>query len=353
MTSDFPRRTDPPVIDVHAHVCPPRVIDTVRADPWSYGVRVVDFESAPPSLVIAGQSSRAVFTEMTDVHGGRRTMMDAQGVSSEVISVWPDLLGYHLDPASGEAWARLLNDEVAADAVRNTHFAGWFATLPLQDVDAALREIHRAKDAGAVGIVLGTNVQGNYLDAPRYDPIWRAAVDLGLPVLLHPIEPAIHRDAARYNLRALVGYVAESTTAVAALILGGVFDRVPKLQVIVVHGGGALPYQIGRLDRGHEILRATGATCDNAPSTYLDALYFDTVLFDTDALRYLLDRVGDGRVLLGSDTPFSVGAPDPLTVLGDLDPATVQRITQDNARGLFPGLSLAETSVSGIEEAAG
>jgi aminocarboxymuconate-semialdehyde decarboxylase len=151
------------------------------------------------------------------------------------------------------------------------------------------------------------NALGRPLGDPAFDPIWKAAAELGVPIVLHPFLLEAVERFGRHYLHNLVGYPFETTLAAASLIFGGTLDRFPTLDVVLVHGGGFLPYHIGRFDRGH-VTRAE-ARADGAalPSAYLRRFHYDTLVQFPQALAYLVKVVGEDRVLLGSDHPFWLG----------------------------------------------
>jgi len=134
-----------------------------------------------------------------------------------------------------------------------------------------------------------------------------------VPVIVHPADLAVPPRLRRLFLHILVGNPSETTVAAAALLLGGVFDRFPQLRVLLVHGGGCVPYQFGRIDRG----RVAAPPVARGPvrkslDQYAGNLYYDTVLHDDEALNYLIRRVGANHVALGSDYPFPLRDADPV-----------------------------------------
>jgi aminocarboxymuconate-semialdehyde decarboxylase len=185
---------------------------------------------------------------------------------------------------------------------------------------------------------VATNVEGRNLGEVAMDEYWAAAVALDVPVFLHPAQPAPLPRTSRFALNQIVQYTYDTTLALGSLISGGVLDRHPRLRLIVSHGGGALPYLIGRFDLMHERAdRAQGIAAAAKPSAYLRRLWYDTILHDTQALRYLASRVQVDRLVLGSDDSFPPADRDPLATLraAGFDAAEIRRITQDNPRELF------------------
>ncbi|MCW5606409.1 MAG: amidohydrolase family protein, partial [Burkholderiales bacterium] len=176
------------------------------------------------------------------------------------------------------------------------------------------------------------------LDAPAFDPFWKAAEELNVPVIVHPADLAVPPRLRRLFLHILVGNPSETTFAAAALLLGGVFDRFPKLRVLLVHGGGCVPYQFGRLARGRVAAPpfARGAAKLDL-GRYTNNLYYDTVLHDDVALRYLIERAGASKVALGSDYPFPLRDPDPIKTINrnNLNEDMQRAICWDTGAGLL------------------
>jgi aminocarboxymuconate-semialdehyde decarboxylase len=238
----------------------------------------------------------------------------------------------------GAAWSRLQNEALAA-ALREAPGAHQgLATVPLQEPATAAAELSFAvRELGLRGAMVDPNALGRPVGDAAFDPFWKAAADLAAPVILHPFLLEAVERFGRHYLHNLVGYPFETTLAAASLILGGTLDRFPELFVVLVHGGGFLPYHIGRFDRAHET--RPEARVDNAglPSRYLRRFRYDTLVQRPEALRYLVQLVGHDRVMLGSDHPFWMGDPDPLKVVREagLDPATETAIFGGNAAQIF------------------
>ena len=190
---------------------------------------------------------------------------------------------------------------------------------------------------GMIGAMIDPNALGRPLGDRAFDPFWRAAADLGAPVVLHPFLLEAVERFGRHYLHNLVGYPFETTLAAASLILGGTLDRFPALDVVLVHGGGLLPYHVGRLDRGHQARPEARADGAGLPSGYLRRFLYDTLIQFPPALAYLVSVVGADRVLLGSDHPFWLGDPEPLRIVREAGlPAAAQAaILGGNASRLF------------------
>jgi aminocarboxymuconate-semialdehyde decarboxylase len=327
-------------IDVHAHYLPAKLVDIAEREGARYGVGVAVHEPTCQKCLRFeyGLQVRPFFPKLVEPLRDRLASMDRIGIEREVLSAWTDIFAYALPAAKGEAWHRLLNDLLAEVAAAHPQRFSWLASGALPDAARAARELERAVKAGAVGGVVATNVEGRNLGEVAMDEYWAAAVTLDVPVFLHPAQPAPLPRTSKFALNQIVQYTYDTTLTLGSLISAGVLDRHPKLRLIVSHGGGALPYLIGRFDLMHERAeKAQGIVAAAKPSSYLRRMWYDTIVHDAPALRYLASRVQIDRVVLGSDDSFPPADRDPLASLraAGFEPAEIRRIADDNPRELF------------------
>lgn len=326
-------------VDVHAHCVPVGLLETLERDGGRYGVEITSRDGTRAARIAGRVETPPLRPDLVDVDA-RIAAMDRARVRTQVLSSWIDLTAYALPPDAGARYARMFNEHLAATAALHPDRFLAVCTVPLQSPERAAQELrHAVERYGMVGVEIATTVDGTELDDPGLDVFWRAAHDLGCLVLVHPYRALAGRPMKRYFLNNLVGNPAESTLAVAHLVFGGVPERFPDLRICVVHGGGFLPYQWGRLDRGyHAAPRLTAGQLTRPPSEWLRRLYFDTVLHTPQALRVLVDLVGVEHVVLGSDYPFEMGDPDPVATVEavpGLDDAGRQLILRGNLDHLF------------------
>ncbi|HTE86292.1 MAG TPA: amidohydrolase family protein [Dehalococcoidia bacterium] len=204
----------------------------------------------------------------------------------------------------------MLNDSFAEDL---NNWSGpmrfsALANVPMQDATAAARELERAVSRhGFRGAMIATNIAGANLDEPRFDQFWQQAQELNVPVVLHPFAVIGPDRLERFYLNNAIGNPTDTTIAAGSLIFGGVLDRFPDLQIILMHGGGFLPYQYGRFDAAHEVRPEPKSNGAGMPRDYLRRFLFDSIVFSPQVLRYLIETVGADRVVLGTDYPFDMG----------------------------------------------
>jgi aminocarboxymuconate-semialdehyde decarboxylase len=246
----------------------------------------------------------------------------------------------HWAPAErGARLARLVNDAMMeAHRAYPDRFVGC-ATLPLQDPGLALKELERVAASRAIrGVYLPTNVGGRELSDPGFLPIYERCQALGLPVLLHPVAViGAERLQRAFYLQNLIGNPVDTAIAAAHLVFGGVLDRFPKLNVVLPHAGGAMPYLSGRLQHGQRV-RPEHANGARKPfGQYLRRFHYDTISHSPALLRFLVGLVGADRVSIGSDYCFDMGYPRPRDMVGllGLGPADRARILGGNAARLL------------------
>lgn len=328
-------------IDIHAHLVPASLWRAAEAGREWHGFRHEPGDGLGTILGTNGKRIGFTSPKVRLTPEERLADMDAQGVDMQVISIHTPLFGYHLDAAQGLALAREVNDEIAAmTRTWPTRFAG-LATLPVQDVKAALAELERAVTVlGLKGAELDTIVNGENWDEPRFLPLFKAAEAMGAVLFFHP-QPQHNfmvERAGRYGLFNSLGVIVEDAIVVAVLILGGILEACPDLKACIAHGGGPACYAMGRLDRGWQGTPAARVHTPSPPSSYQKRLYYDTVVGSEAALRFLLDQVGADRVVLGSDWPFVPWHPSPVTWLQGLTSITPEekdRILHRNLEALL------------------
>ena len=316
-------------MDLHCHFIPPRLIERIQSEGAAHSIHVTD----RGTVSFAGRDATQAFPEgMLDLNE-RLAWMDAQDVGIQVLSAWMDFSAYVLDEDDGVWLARSLN-ELTADAISGSDRFRGMAAVPLQAPEAAASELrHAVSELDMVAVEIATSVLDQELDDPSLEPFWDAAEELDALVLVHPYASVGSERLHRYFLTNIVGNPAEETVAAAHLIYGGVLEKHPRLKICLTHGGGFLPYQIGRQDRGFAAKSGlTAAHLGAAPSSFLQRFYYDTVVYSGEALRFLTERVGVERVVLGSDYPFPMGDPEPVTTVREagLDAADVEAILTVN-----------------------
>ena len=311
-------------VDVHSHVLPREMIEAIRARPRDYQMRV-EGSGDKEIFVRDDRHSTPVYAEFYDAHA-KVEGMDRKGIDVSVVSVTPVVFFYWLDADAGLAAARLMNDGIARMVAARPDRLRGMATLPMQDPNAAITELERVvKELGFRSIELGCRVQGELLSETRFRPVLRRAQELGVFVFTHPyVAGVLPPDLGCYYLGNLAAMPFDTALMAAHLMLSGALDDLEKLVIVLAHGGGHLPYQIGRLEHGYRVRKETGAHAQSSPLKLLRRFYFDALTHDADALRFLVAKVGADRVTIGTDAPFDMAEDDPLAMIDALTHLTAE-----------------------------
>jgi aminocarboxymuconate-semialdehyde decarboxylase len=317
-------------VDVHTHFVPPEIVAGARSGRTFGRVRTERGADHLEWLVHPQGYRYPLHRSFYDL-GVRLASMEQRKIDHAILSVAPTLFMYWEKDAT--SYCRDVNDSLAAFASGSGGRITPVSALPMQDPEAAAAELERAvTQLGMRGAEIGPEVEGTPLDSPRYRPVLETAARLGVPLILHPYYVGNRFGLDDFYLTNLVGNPLATVICAARLIFSGTLDELPSLRLVLMHGGGYLPYQIGRLDHGHRV-RPEAAGSKLAPSAYLDRFCYDTITHAPAPLRFLVDQVGAGRVLFGTDFPFDMAA-GPLTdqIAGTaLNPEAIARIAGRNA----------------------
>ena len=336
-TGIFPGARMGTVVDIHTHIFPLEVVDYIRSGKGPGDVRVEDRAGKEPLIVHGNGLAYPVFPAFYD-SAAKLEQMDGDGIDVSVVSMGSSLFLFELDPAETARVHRVVNDAAAAYGEAGGERIVAMATVPMNDPVAAADELRRAHALGLRGAHVGTSVEAMMLDDRALDPFFAAAEELGMPVVLHPYTsmtgdppPAL----SGYHLSNVIGNPLETCVAASRIVVGGVFDRYPGLRVVLVHGGGSFPYQLGRLDHAYDVRAETKAVARRKPSSYLENLMFDTLIFDERALRFLVSIAGSSQVMFGTDTPFDMRDLMAQDAIAEIAPEAADDILGGNAIRAF------------------
>lgn len=302
------------IIDCHAHLVPPALLDAIRADKASFpSVRLIE-EGGSLGFAFAGNKpTRPVSKPLSDI-AARLKWLDDNKIERQVVGGWLDMFAYEIPVEEGLRWSRLINTHLAKIAKEQPRFIP-LATVPLQDGARAAEVLKEAHAQGFKGAMIGTQPKGRggVLDDPNLLPFWQVANDLGSIIFIHPVFESGDNRVHDYGMANAVGRITDTLIAMSRLIYAGHVTRFANARIIAGIGGAALPYVVGRLRRNYSLDKEKLGDPDAA----LAAMYYDTILQDTRALRFLADVVGPERIMMGSDMPFPIGDLAPLKIVQD------------------------------------
>jgi aminocarboxymuconate-semialdehyde decarboxylase len=325
-------------IDTHTHFMPPSALQPAMAGECWNGIRFGRNARGKITSSVGCISQEVPWPTPIETAEARVISMDERRVGVHMVSISPTMYWYGLDSADGRNLARASNDDLAAMVTgRPDRFVG-LGYLPLQDVDGSVKELERCvRDLRMPGVMIGTNVNGEDWDSPALFPVLQAAEQIGAVVYFHPARGRADSWLTRYHLSNVIGNPLETAVALASLIFGGIFDRLPKLKTCFAHAGGYGVLGVGRMNHGHEV-RPEASAIAKLPSDYVKACWFDIITHNERALRYLIDMVGAGQVVLGSDYPADMGEPRPVDWIescSSLSASEKAAILAGNAARLF------------------
>jgi aminocarboxymuconate-semialdehyde decarboxylase len=294
----------PGPVDVHAHWLPRELFALPSGAPFG-GITDRD------DRLFLGDVPLSIETRLMSDLAAVRTDMERSGVGSRVLSAPPFAFALGTAPGTAE-YVDAFNDGLARVVQDGDGWFAGFGCVSLADPGAAAEQLRTiARAPGLRGVALPPLLHGDSLDSEPLEAVLRRSAELGLAVLVHPMQlPA--PSLSRHYLANLIGNPVETATGIASVLLGGVQERLPELRICFVHGGGCAPDLLGRWSHAWHARPDVRASSSRPPEEGFRELYFDTVTHDDDAFALLIAKAGAGRVLLGSDYPFDMADGDPV-----------------------------------------
>jgi aminocarboxymuconate-semialdehyde decarboxylase len=296
-----------PVIDIHNHFFPrdwPDLAARYGTRDWP---RIKHTDPGKAEVFVGDRFFRNIYSACWDPEV-RLSEMDRDGVDMQIISATPVLFAYERPVEHALDCARLFNDAALELCAQGKGRLKSLCQVPLQDVDAACKELSRCRQAGHLGVQIGNHVGEKNLDDPGIVTFLHHCADEGAAVLVHPWDMLGQQRMPKYMMRWTVGMPAETQLGIVAMILGGAFDKLPPhLRICFAHGGGSFAFLLGRLENAWKYHPVARGVCESPPSKYLEHFSVDSAVFDERALQFLVGTMGVERVMLGSDYPFPLG----------------------------------------------
>lgn len=292
------------VIDVHTHMFTARWLDLLRKEGGIYNIKT---RPDGQEEVFRGDTPVVIPQPGHFDYRLRIEHMDAAGIDVSIVSLTCPNVYWGGEEVSCRA-ARESNDTMAHAQATYPDRIRWLASLPWEYPPRAIEELGRACANGAAGVMVLANVSGRSLTDPFLAPIWTEIDRRRLPVLVHPTDPpgVDMMDMTKFDLSWSVGFMFDTTLAITRMMFDGFFDRFPDVMIIASHGGGTLPYLVGRFEKGDEVEIPSRRRMKRKPTDYLRHIYYDCITYNPGALEYLLSVVGASQVMFGTDWPHQV-----------------------------------------------
>jgi aminocarboxymuconate-semialdehyde decarboxylase len=322
------------IIDTHAHLLPQSTLEALRNLAKDFpSVDLIEKDEKFQLAFAGGEPTRPIMPKLR-LFDPRQQFMASTGIDLQLPGGWLDSFGYEIPAEEGADWSRFLNEGMLADC-RDRDGVIPLATVPMQSGKLAAQVLREAIKAGMPGAMIGTQPKGGHgnLDDPDLDPFWEMAAKLRVPIIIHPMFGSGDARLDDMQMMNAVGRVTDVSIAISRMLFTGHLTRFDGLVVVASTGGGALPYMLGRLERNHKAF--PDQVVD--PVEQFHKLYFDSIVFQPDVLRFLTAKVGVERIMLGSDYPFPIGDQDPRKVIetAGYSQAEVEAMLTGNARRIF------------------
>ncbi|MFB4471714.1 amidohydrolase family protein [Oceanobacillus caeni] len=290
-------------VDFHTHIISEDFLNLAEKysdDRWPVLDHTCDCGA---KIMIKGKNFRDITNQAWD-YEERLKDMDKEGIDIQVLSPIPVTFSYWADPEKGLEMAEFQNDFIASTVKENPKRFIGLGTVPLQDVDLAIKEMERAiHELGLKGIQIGSNINGKNLDDEDLDRFFQVANDQDIPLFVHPWATLGGERMPRHNFMYMIGMPSETALAAGSIIMSGMLDKYPNLKICFAHGGGALPYLLPRMDKGWTVWPHIRKT-EKPPSHYAKQLYYDSLVYEEINLQLMVDRFGVDQIIAGSDYPF-------------------------------------------------
>jgi len=332
-------------IDIHTHIVPekfPAYAGKGTDVPWP---SMADAHACHKHVMISGKLYRTVSDGCWSVPR-RIEAMGEMRVARQALSPMPELFSYWLPLEDAKVLIRYLNDEIAAMAARAPERFLGLGAVPLQDVDSAIRELeYLVSTLRFPGVEIASHVNGVSIGDARFEPFFAAAERFGAAVFVHALRPAGKERIVGAFPEQAVCFPGDIALAAASMITGGIAARHPGLRIAFSHGGGALSILLPRLDHAWKAIPKAKESLAESPIAYARRFFYDALVFDPAAVRFLVGTYGASQLVVGSDYPFAMGETDPVGILekAGFEPDVLSAIVSENAQRF---LGLAEESGS-------
>jgi aminocarboxymuconate-semialdehyde decarboxylase len=320
-------------IDVHTHIVPenfPPYAGRGRDVPWP---SMAPAHACHRHVMISGKVYRTVSDGSWSVPR-RIEDMGAMRITRQAISPMPELLSYWLPLEDAKVMVRYLNDQIAAMIGHAPERFIGLGAVPLQDVDAAIRELEYCKSLKFAGVEIASHVNGVSIGDTRYEPFFAAAEKLGAAIFVHALRPAGQDRIVGAFPEQAVCFPGDIGLACASMITGGIGARHPKLRIAFSHGGGVMSILLARLVHAWNMFPKAKESLSESPAVTAKRFYYDQLVFEPATVRYLIEIYGASQIVIGTDYPFALGDSHPMKTLelAQIHGETLVAISSGNAK---------------------
>ncbi len=293
------------IIDFHTHYYPQKFLNEIERNGHRYDLEIQTDEAKRKTIKHRGNAVCTLTAEMNNL-SRRLEDMDRHGIDKQVLSLSvPGIDAF--SPREAQFLAKTINDEMIQIGVDYPDRFMGLGVVPLKSIQFAMEELTRIIKAGLKGVILGSNVNGVFLDDESYFPFFQQAERLKAVLFVHSASPVNRNGMHDYRLTPMLGFMVDESLALLRMTLSGLFERVPNLKIIAGQLGGIIPFLIGRIDKCFNAYPECRHNIKKPPSHYLRNIYLDTVSFHKPALQCALDLWGHKRLIFGSDYPQVIG----------------------------------------------
>jgi len=302
-------------IDLHTHIVPekfPPYAGKGRDVPWP---SMAEAHACHKHVMVSGKVYRTVSDGCWSVPR-RIEDMGAMRITRQAISPMPELLSYWLALEDAKLMTRYLNETIATMIGEAPQRFVGLGAVPLQDVDAAIREMeHVVRVLKFSGVEIASHVNGVSIGDARFEPFFAAAEKMGAAIFVHPLRPAGQDRVVGAFAEQAVCFPGDIGLACASMITGGIAARHPKLRIAFSHGGGVMSILLPRLVHAWNMFPKAKESLPESPEVTAKRFYYDELVFDPRAVRYVVEVFGATQIVIGTDYPFALGDPHPMKTL--------------------------------------
>ena len=291
--------------DFHTHFIPNDVLNWLKENKHTVNAEWIKKENNKEDFLFINQKwgfeLKKAFIDF-DLYTKEQ---EKANVTHSMISAIPQLFLYDFPVDIATELSRIYNQSLAHLITMNPDKFSAVGTVPLAHPEKAAEVLNEAMNMGLKGAIIGPGIDQHMLSDDFFQPFFEEANRLKAVIFIHPLlceDPRLKRRM----MPNLIGVPWETTVCATDVLLSGMIDKYPNVKILFAHGGGFLPYQIGRLDKGYEQWGLVSSNLQAPPSEYLKRFWYDTVLWNQDSVDFLVKTVGEDRVVAGSDYPFDL-----------------------------------------------